>query len=173
MTPEADEKIAFLQRFKADVVSHFNGAYDESTRVRINRGMRRAKKIITEAGAMKTVTLSPPPAVGGMIVRNADPFSFILQSYYGMSMAPTVADMIEEAIGFIESPEYERQRTEALSEKRRDIAKAAKGREPAELPEKVTLSWLVRHVPISFWLWFAGIVAAAVAAGVKVAPLLK
>lgn len=182
MSSETTEKVAFLERFKADIVAHFRGGGDEATRVRINRGMRRAKEIVSEAGAMKSVTLSPPPAIGGMIVRDADPFNFILRDYYGMSMAPAVADMIEEAIGFLESPEYEAQRQATQKNAAnvpakpipRGLAKAAADevKEP-ELPAKVTLSWLVRHVPISVWLWLAGALAAALAVGAKFGPLLK
>ena len=182
MASDAAERIAFLERFKADIQAHFNGADGDATRSRINRGMKRARDIVGEAGVMKTVTLSPPPAVGGLIVRDADPFSFILQDYYGMSMAPTVADMIEQAIGILESPEYaHRKAQERLAAKIAVSAdsSAAKlqtrsaddvGPEP---PVKVTLSWLVRHVPISFWFWLVGIVGAAFAAGMKAAPLFK
>jgi hypothetical protein len=175
---DAAEKISFLQQFKADIIAHFNGANDEATRVRINRGMRRAKQIVSEAGAMKTITLSPPPAIGGMIVRDGDPFAFILQDYYGMSMVPTVADIIEEAIGYLESPEYVQDRSSSAAS-----PKANRNTEPTalkvpptpgpELPEKVTLSWLVRHVPISFWFWLIGLLAAALALGTKLGPLLK
>jgi hypothetical protein len=34
------------------------------------------------------------------------------------------------------------------------------------LPENVTMSWLARHVPVSFWLWAVAIVAAAFSTGV-------
>jgi len=40
----------------------------------------------------------------------------------------------------------------------------------ADLKEsaKVTLSWLVHHVPINFWLWWAGLLIAVFIIGVKV-----
>ncbi len=182
MASDATEKIAFLERFKADIQAHFNGADDDATRSRINRGMKRARDIVGETGAMKTVTLSPPPAIGGLIVRDADPFSFILQDYYGMSLAPTVADMIEQAIGILESPEYEHRKAQERIAAKRAITSAGSATKlqtlaaddvGPELPAKVTLSWLVRHVPISFWFWLVGIVGAAFAAGVKAAPLFK
>jgi hypothetical protein len=186
VTSDTAEKIAFLERFKSDIRAHFDGADDEATRVRISRGMRRARSIVEDAGAMKTVTLSPPPAIGGLIVRNGDPFNFILQDYYGMSMVPTVVDMIEEAIGVLESPEYEQRPRRTLQEAVSDSAISngivqhkASGSPPPqtvrdpELPDKVTLSWMVRHVPISFWLWLAGIIGAAFAAGAKLGPFLN
>lgn len=107
----AAEKIAFLVRFKDDIQAQFNGSSSspdqaDAVRTRINRGMRRAKEIVAETGSMKVVTLAPPAAIGGLIAHDADPFEFILQSFYGMSMTPTVADMIEQAIGVLETPGY-------------------------------------------------------------------
>lgn len=169
MSSEIDEQIAFLQSFNADILAHFDGHKDGALRVRINRGIPRARDILARAGALKSVSLSPPPAIGGMIVRNADPFEFILQDYFGMSMAPMVSDMIEQAIGILDSPEYRRD-AEHVNKR-----KPKRSKEPISvpLPDKVTLSWLVRHVPIKFWLWLIGIVTAAFGVGVKLAPFLS
>lgn len=180
MHQEIAEKIAFLERFKADIQAHFAGDASDALRTRISRAMPRAKSLLSEVGVLKTVTLSPPPAIGGLLVRNGDPFSFILQDYYGMSMIPTVADMIEEGIGVLESPEYARQRTlaspsAASSGSRRtpvDRPKVKPAKDQPELPEKVTISWLVQHVPISFWFWLVGILAAAFFAGARTGPLI-
>lgn len=168
MSSDIDEQIAFLQSFNADVLAHFHGHQEGALRVRINRGIPRARDILARAGALKSVTLSPPPAIGGMIVRNADPFEFILRDYYGMSMAPTVSDMIEQAIGILDSPEYRRDAADLSGRKQK------RPKEPVSvpLPDKVTLSWLVRHVPVKFWIWLIGIVTAAFGVGVKLAPFL-
>lgn len=175
---QIEENITFLSRFRDDILAYFQGTGDEGVRSRINRGMARARSLVVEAGVMKTMTLSPPPAIGGLMVRNADPFHFILESYYGMSTAPTVADMIEEAIGVFESPEYVRSRADAMAEsvsvQRRggkNVAASTKEKQP-ELPEKVTLNWLVQHVPMRFWFWLVGLLAAAFAAGVRWGPLI-
>lgn len=37
-----------------------------------------------------------------------------------------------------------------------------------ELPSKVTLSWLSKHVPAKFWVWFAGLLFVAFSAGVSI-----
>lgn len=177
MSSTTEEKIAFLSRFKSDIEAKFNGTGDPDVRTRINRGMRRARELVAETGAMKTVTLSPPPAIGGLVVHNADPFSFILESYYGMSMIPTVCDMIEEAIGVLEDPEYEHRRlaTTQASQgtgKRKILRSGNSHHHEPELPANVTLAWLVRNVPISFWVWLAGIIAAAIALGIRIGTLL-
>jgi len=38
-----------------------------------------------------------------------------------------------------------------------------------KLPEPVTLSWLVQHVPVRFWLYLLGLLAAAFGLGVRLA----
>lgn len=187
MRSDTSEKIAFLSNFKADILSYYNGFQDETVRTRINRGIRRARELIIETGSLKTVTLTPPPALGGLVVRNADPFSFILQDYYGMSLIPTVCDMVDEAIGVLEDPRFVERGTAGESgalitqtNKRNrflfwraglPVQNPVSTKEP-EFPEKVTLSWLIRHVPISFWFWLGGIVVTAFAAGLKAAELL-
>ena len=154
MNDDVAGKIECLERFKDDILAYHHGTGDANTRARINRSMRRVKELVAEAGAYKAITLSPPPAIGGLIVRNGDPFSFILQDYYGMSTAPAVADMVEEAIGYFESPTYKP--PTAIAPK--DATKLAAGSvEPREhlaragrptpdtgpkLPEKITLLWL-------------------------------
>lgn len=179
MEDELTDKIAFLSNFKDDILAHFEGRGGNAVRSRINRGMARARSIVAEAGVLKTVTLSPPPAIGGLMVRNADPFNFILESYYGMSTAPSVADMIEEAIGVLEDPEYARRLSAAKREGERNQiqTKRPKGStavrlQKPELPEKVTLLWLVHNVPIRFWFWLLGLLAAAFAAGARWGPLI-
>jgi len=188
VSSDTAEKIAFLERFKADIQAYFAGPEDQATRSRINRGMSRARELVDDAGAMKTVTLSPPAAIGGLMVRGADPFNFILQDYYGMSMVPTVADMIDQAIGVLESPDYDKRKTlEKTTRKEAAAARSAASRPTAgdralireainggpELPAKVTLSWLIRHVPVSFWFWLIGLIAAAFAAGLRLGQILK
>jgi hypothetical protein len=39
-------------------------------------------------------------------------------------------------------------------------------RTPLDMPEKMTLKWLVEHAPISFWLWALGIIGTLFVAGV-------
>ena len=173
MRDDIAEKIAHLSSFKADIQAHFDGNSDGVLRTRISRRMPRARELVREAGVMKTVTLSPPPAVGGLMVRNADPFEFILRDYYGMSLIPAVSDMIEEAIGVLEDPDYERRKLAVALSAESDMS-ASTATQPPELPlpDKVTLSWLVRHVPVSFWLWLLALLTTAFAVGVKLAPLL-
>jgi hypothetical protein len=145
---QADEKIAFLADFKRDINSFFNGNQEPELRTRISRSMRRARDIVTETGSLKLVTLAPPRAVGGIGVQNADPFGFITQDYYGMSLIPAVADMVEEAIGVLQSPEY-RENLRRRPERQKNNKG---GTAPLAYPDKVTLRWLFDHAPLRLWL---------------------
>jgi hypothetical protein len=112
MTAEvAGEEIEFLAKFKKDILAEFHSntvpkGEREDLRVRINRAIPRARELLLKAGTLKRMALAPPTAIGGMVVTNADPFDYILESYYGMSLTPAVANMIEQAIGVMESPSY-------------------------------------------------------------------
>jgi hypothetical protein len=111
-TPQeiALERIQILSLFKEDIRRWFDGQYSQlekdDLRSRINRAVRRIHKIVIETGCLKLITAAPPPAVGGLMLRDYDPFGNVLESYYGMSFIPAIVDMIDEAIGVLESPEY-------------------------------------------------------------------
>jgi|SRR5271157_993781 len=104
-------KITLLTDFKLDIQRWFddrreNPQASAELRSRINRNMRKLQSIIADAGCMKVVTLAPPPMVNGFMISNGNPFNFIFDNYHGMSMIPTVIDMIDATIGVMESPEY-------------------------------------------------------------------
>jgi hypothetical protein len=106
VTSPISEQIAFLTGFRADIIGYHHGNGDAEVRSRINKGKARAQQLVEEAGAFSFIALAPPPALGGMAVPRANPFNFILDSYYGITLIPQVADMVEAAIGCMESPNY-------------------------------------------------------------------
>ena len=107
--------------------------------------------------------------IGGPIIRNADPFDMIFENYFGMSLIPAVRDMTQQAIGVFRSG-----RIEEIKKEPREREDAVIYRELAP-PEKVTLLWLVRHVPVSLWLIAGGLLLAAFTLGMKAStwPLLR
>jgi len=68
----------------------------------INRHIVAAKNAVVEAGTLKRMTIGPPPAVGGIVAQNIDPFDNIFTDFWGMSMLPAVIDCVEQAIGVYE-----------------------------------------------------------------------
>jgi hypothetical protein len=98
-----DEKIAKLRDFKLKV-QQYGREYDPELRSSINQDTVWVRREIIEAGCFHTVTVGPPPAVGGLIMRDLDPFGMMFNPPYGMSLIPTVVDMIDKAIGVLQIP---------------------------------------------------------------------
>ncbi|MFC1512278.1 TIGR02391 family protein [Candidatus Latescibacterota bacterium] len=74
----------------------------EKLRSRINKKKAVVKRIVEKAGCGKTITINPPPAIGGAIMNNIDPFAMIFDRPYGIiDMMIPVIDMVEETIGVI------------------------------------------------------------------------
>ncbi|MER9371489.1 hypothetical protein [Mesorhizobium sp. M0491] len=68
----------------------------------INQKKSSIRRIIIEAGAHHTYTIAPPPAVGGLIQRDFDPFDGIFDPPYGMDVIAPILDSIDVAIGSIQ-----------------------------------------------------------------------
>lgn len=101
-----DRRIELLEQFHSDILRWFDGKYEpegrEELRKRINRNVLAARQATIDAGAFRRVSVGPPPAIGGMVVQNADPFDNLFVSHWGMSMIPMLADMVATAIGAYE-----------------------------------------------------------------------
>ena len=115
-TDSNQELIDLLEAYKTVLMAWDSGIgeLDDGTPVRtyINRNTRAVHKVVRRAGCSKTITVSPPPAVGGMIMRSVDPFSCVFQGPYGMNMVPIISDMIDEAVGVIMAGELPPERKE-------------------------------------------------------------
>lgn len=75
----------------------------------INQNLPSIKRIVTEAGCQQLLDISPPPAVGGFIMRNVDPFDIIFHPPYTMNPIPVISDMIDQTIGTLKAnPEIEK-----------------------------------------------------------------
>lgn len=95
--------ISELEDFKNLLSIWEYGSPTHDTRTQINRKLRNVRNLISRAGSLKTYTISPPPAIGGMIMKNVDPFTLIFDPPYGQTIIPPLIDMIDEAIGYIET----------------------------------------------------------------------
>lgn len=54
------------------------------TRSEINQSLPLVRRIIGMPGTGKTLTIAPPPLVGGMIMQNVNPFDMLFSVPYGM-----------------------------------------------------------------------------------------
>ncbi len=94
------DKIERLEAFIGNLRA-WQKSPNAETRRKINESRVWVRREVLEAGSLHTMTISPPPAVGGLIMRNVDPFDNIFEPPYLTSLIPNVIDMIEETIGVI------------------------------------------------------------------------
>jgi len=97
---EAKEKIQKLNEFKTKV-SEWQRNKSPAVREWINQNKVWARREVIEAGCFQTLTIYPPPAVGGLLMQNVDPFAMMFDPPYQMNIARHVVDMVDQAIGAI------------------------------------------------------------------------
>jgi len=68
----------------------------------INRNLIAVRNAVREARTTKLITISPPPAIRGLLMKNVDPFENLFESFYGQSLIPDAMDSIEQAMGVYE-----------------------------------------------------------------------
>jgi predicted nucleotide-binding protein len=110
ITAEEKEILGELREFRKLLDRWWKGKTNaERLQVRpdINRHLHRAREIVQLAGCHQMFTIGPPPAVGGMILSGVDPFDRIFEDVYGHYLVNNVFDMIDQAIGVIESGQYQ------------------------------------------------------------------
>lgn len=115
-----DKKIARLEAFK-DLVLRWEASYQDDRiqgelRSAINREKQWVRKEVIAARCFKTLTIGPPPAVGGLVMNRVDAFMMLFDAPYGLSLASAAVDMVEETIGVLStaSEENEAQQEEPL-----------------------------------------------------------
>lgn len=104
----ADEKIERLEAFKKAVRNYEDGRLSSEQmrelRSLINQEKTWVRQQIIEARCFHTLTIGPPPAVGGLVMENVDPIQMIFDRPYLHSMVPHAIDMIDQTIGVLKAP---------------------------------------------------------------------
>ena len=115
---KVQERIDRLQRYR-DASVAWNESSDSrkqmSLRSFLNQNKNAVKRDVIEARSYKTMTISPPPAVGGLIMRSICPFDMMFTPPYLSSLVPYVVDMIDEAIGVMSSSDFVESTSEGTS----------------------------------------------------------
>ncbi|MDM5264511.1 hypothetical protein PF327_09915 [Sulfurovum sp. XTW-4] len=144
-----EEEIRILQNFRKMLNDYFNGNYgdghQDELKSAINKKLHITQELVARAGCLKTMTMAPPPMIGGAMIRNFNPFDMLFTDFYGSSIIPDVIGIIDQAIG-----KYEAGLVKFENDEKSKTKKDYKGEPPA----KITLSWLSNHVPASMW-WSA------------------
>jgi len=100
-----DGRIKKLEEFKKTVLDWEQSYEDEARqtelRTYININKKWVQREVVEAGCIQRLTVGPPPAIGGLIMRDVNPFDVIFNGPYGLSMIDNVVDMIEQTIGVL------------------------------------------------------------------------
>ena len=163
---DREQRIRQLERFKAAYYDWEMTARPE-LRSELNKTRKLVEREVIEARCLKRLTISPPPAVGGLMMRNINPFDMMFEQPYGLSLAGTISDMIDETIGVISVGEDEKQ---IVSQPILDTDKEGTPimNKSLEYPEKITLKWLWHNVPYTFWIWFVSTLCVAFLFGVSI-----
>jgi len=100
-----DEKVLKLEQFKDLLIQYGSARGEDRTRLRtaLNQGKMWVRREVVEARCFRTMTISPPPAVGGLILQSIDPFDMLFERPYGVSLIPAVKDMVEQTIGVLQT----------------------------------------------------------------------
>lgn len=104
------EKIQILLSFQEDIRRWFHGQYDSSDASKlysqIAKNIQNVRNIAQETCCLKLMP-TVPQSKTGLIVRDCDPFNFVLETpYYGVSFIPAIIEIIDEAIVVLKSPRY-------------------------------------------------------------------
>ncbi len=92
-----------LREFRELLYDWEYGDGDSNVRSEINRKMHAVRNIVARTGTLQLYHIGPPPAIGGIIMKNVDPFTCIFDPPYGQSLNDQLMDNIERAIGVIEA----------------------------------------------------------------------
>ncbi|MGH7786562.1 MAG: hypothetical protein ACRERC_06820 [Candidatus Binatia bacterium] len=97
-----EPRIALLAEYRSALDRWFHGEHSKDTRSYLNRNLVAVRQAVIAAGAGRRMTISPPPAVGGIVAQAIDPFENLFISFWGISVIPTAIDAIDQAIGVYE-----------------------------------------------------------------------
>lgn len=97
-----EKRIEVLKRFYDALARTFHGKPNSEDRSFLNRNLIAVRNAVREAGTRKLIHISPPPAIGGVLMKNVDPFDNLFESFYGQSLIPDAMDSVEQAIGVYE-----------------------------------------------------------------------
>ena len=82
---DIQRRIKGLSEFREYLDRYFhcvdNREQQELRRI-INLCRAKVEREIIEAGQMKLITIGPPPAIGGLMIKNANPFNMLFDAPY-------------------------------------------------------------------------------------------
>ena len=119
---QVEEKILKLEEFKS-MVLEWKKTDDSKLRSNINQNKVWVRREVIEAGCFHTLTIGPPPAVGGLVMRNVDPFIMMFDPPYGVNLIRQVVDMIDQTIGVLRGGPIEEEKEQPKVQVELDVQK--------------------------------------------------
>jgi hypothetical protein len=104
---EMTEKISRIEAFKNNLIS-WRRSRDSETRSFINKNSVWVRREVIEAGCFRTLTISPPPAIGGLVMQNVDLFDVIFDPPYEVNVTRMLVDMLDQTLGVLQDSSAER-----------------------------------------------------------------
>lgn len=100
---EVEKAIEILENFHQLLDNYWNDNKPSDYRRQIMQQRHEVENIISRCGNMKSMTMTPPPAIGGYVMHNVNPFDFIFGAPYGLQneIINCIKDMIDETISVI------------------------------------------------------------------------
>lgn len=94
------EKIDLLEEFKLKLLE-WEKNHDPEVRSFINQNSVSVRREVLEAGCLQTLTIAPPPAIGGLVMRDVDAFTMVFDAPYRLNLIRVVVDMIDRTLGVL------------------------------------------------------------------------
>lgn len=97
------------------------GAFN--TRSEINQSLPCVRKVIAMTMTGKTLTIAPPPMIGGLVMHDVNPFDMLFNAPYGMfqDLLDCCIDIIDATIGVLKSDgQYIEKFEKAMQERKRN-----------------------------------------------------
>ena len=101
---ELDRKIERLEAFKGFLMVWRQPDAPARLRSKINQEKTWVRQEVIAAGCHRTMTISPPPAVGGIVVPRIDPFDMMFNPPWEVDLFAVVIDMVDATVGALKAP---------------------------------------------------------------------
>jgi hypothetical protein len=94
---ELEQRIQRIAGFKQNFIE-WSKTHDAKLREWLNQNKHWVEREVTEAGCSKRLTIHPPPAVGGLIMNNVNPFNVMFDNPYLLRTYLKIAEGCRSAI---------------------------------------------------------------------------
>jgi hypothetical protein len=115
---DVNEKITRLEEYKNGLIK-YRKTGDAALRGWLNQNLEVVRSEVVKNECFATLTISPPPAVGGLVYSHIDPFNYMFDPPYGKTLVPFITDMIDKTIGVLRNPVASRPIRKNLSSPKR------------------------------------------------------